>query len=74
MTQQAKNLPVMQELQVQSLCQEDSLEKEMATRCSILAWEIPWPEEPGGIQSMGSDTTEHVSTSRHISQEKNVRV
>ena len=43
----------MQEIQVQSLGQEDSLEKEMATHSSILAWEIPWIEEPGGLQSMG---------------------
>ena len=48
-----KNLPVMQETQVQSLGQEDPLEKEMATHSSILAWEIPWTEEPGGLQSMG---------------------
>ena len=43
----------MQEMQVQSLSQEDALEKEMATHFSILAWEIPWMEEPGGLQSMG---------------------
>ena len=43
----------VQETQVQSLDQEDSLEKEMATHSSILAWEIPWTEEPGGLQSMG---------------------
>ena len=43
----------MQEMWVRSLSQEDPLEKEMATRCSILAWEIPWTEEPGGLQSMG---------------------
>ena len=50
----------MQEMQVQSLDQEDPLEKEMATHSSVLAWEIPWTEEPGGIQSMESqvlDTT-----------------
>ena len=44
----------MQEWQVQSLGQENTLEKEMATYSSILAWEIPWTEEPGGLQSMGS--------------------
>ena len=44
----------MQETLVQSLGQEDSLEKEMATHSSILAWKIPWMEEPGGLQSMGS--------------------
>ena len=50
----------MQEMWVQSLGGEDPLEREMATRFSILAWEIPWTEEPGGLQSMGSlesDTT-----------------
>ena len=48
-----KNLP-MQETQVQSLGQEDPLEKEMATHTSMLAWEISWTEDPGGLQSMGS--------------------
>ena len=43
----------MQEMWVQSLGQEDPLEEEMATRSNILAWEIPWTEEPGGLQSMG---------------------
>ena len=47
-----KNLPAKQETQVQSLGGEDPLEKEMATHCSVLAWEIPWAEEPGGLQSM----------------------
>ena len=46
-------LPAMQETGVQSLGREDSLEKEMATCSSILAWETPWTEEPGGLQSMG---------------------
>ena len=45
-----KNLPAKQETWVQSLCWEDPLEKEMATHSSILAWEIPWTEEPGGLQ------------------------
>ena len=55
MAQSAKNPPVMQEVQIQSLGQEDPLEKEMATRSSILAWRIPWKEEPGRIteESMG---------------------
>ena len=53
MAQTVKNLPAMQETQVQSLGQEDSLEKEMTTHSSILAWRIPWTEEPGGLQSMG---------------------
>ena len=59
--QTVKNQPAVQETQVQSLGQEDPLEKGMATHSSILAWEIPWTEEPGGLQSMGlqeSDTTE----------------
>ena len=49
-----KNLPAMQETWVQSPGREDPLEKEMATHSSILAWRIPWTEEPGGLQSMGS--------------------
>ena len=49
-----KNLPAKQETQVQSLGWEDPLEKEIAIHSSILAWEIPWPEEPGGLQSLGS--------------------
>ena len=44
----------MQEMHVQSLGGDDALEKEMATHSSVLAWEIPWTEEPGGLQSMGS--------------------
>ena len=49
-----KNSPAKQEMQVQSQGWEDPLEKEMATYSSILAWEIPWTEEPGRLQSMGS--------------------
>ena len=49
-----KHMPAMQETQVQSLGWEDPLEKEMATHSSILAWEIPWTEKPGGLQSTGS--------------------
>ena len=49
----------MQEMWVQSLDQEDPLEKEMATHSSILAWEIPWTEEPDGPQSMGSQRIGH---------------
>ena len=48
-----KNLPAMQETRVQFLGWEDPLEKKMATYSSVLAWEIPWTEEPGGLQSMG---------------------
>ena len=52
--QMVKNLPAMRETWVQSQGQEDPLEKEMATHSSILAWRIPWMEEPGRLQSMGS--------------------
>ena len=48
-----KHLPTMQETKVQSLGWEDLLEKEMATHSSVLAWKIPWMEEPGRLQSMG---------------------
>ena len=54
MSQMVKNLPMMQETWVWSLGQEDPLEKGMATHSCILAWRIPWTEEPGGLQSMGS--------------------
>ena len=54
-----KNLPAMQETQVQSLGWEDPLEKGMATHSSILAWRIPWTEEPGGVQSMRSQRVRH---------------
>ena len=53
MSQMVKNLPEMQETWVRSLGWEDLLEKEMATHSSNLAWEIPWTEEPSGLQSMG---------------------
>ena len=53
-TQMVKNLPAGQETQVRLLGQEDPLEKEMAIHSSILAWRIPWTEEPGRLQSMGS--------------------
>ena len=73
MVQTIKNLPAMQETQVQSLGQEDPLEKEMAIHLpgysylvflgihllGILAWEIPWTEEPGGLQSIGSQRMGH---------------
>ena len=57
--QRAKNLPAMQETWVQSLDGEDPLEKEMATHSSIVAWKIPWMEEPGRLQSMGSQRVGH---------------
>ena len=53
MAQTVKRLPTMQETWVQSLGREDLLEKEMATHSSVLAWKIPWMEEPGGLQFMG---------------------
>ena len=58
MVQMVENLPAMQETQVQSLEWEDPLEKEMATHSSPLAWRIPWTEEPGGLQSMGSQKSQ----------------
>ena len=61
MAQMVKNLSVVQETQVQSLGQEDPLEKEMASHSRILAWRIPWTEEPGGATVHGvtkSETTE----------------
>ena len=57
--QRVKNLPAIRETQVQSLGWEDPLEKGMATHCSILAWRMPWTEEPGGLQSLGSQRVEH---------------
>ena len=54
-----RNSPAMQETQIQFLGQEDTLEMEMATHSSILAWRIPRTEEPGGLQSMGSQTVGH---------------
>ena len=56
-----KNLTKMQETWVQSLGQEDSLGKEIATHSSILAWRIPWTGEPGGLQSMGSQSRSQFS-------------
>ena len=57
--QRLKHLPPMWEIWVQSLGQEDPLEKEMATHSNILAWRIPWTEEPGRLQSMGSQRVGH---------------
>ena len=56
-----KKLPTKQETQVRSLGQEDPLEKEMVIHSSILAWEIPWTEEHGGLQSMGSQESDMTS-------------
>ena len=67
MAQTVKNLPAIQETQVQSLGWKDPLEKEMATHSSILAWRIPWTQEPGRLQSVEvskeSDTTEQLTLS-----------
>ena len=57
--QRVKRLPAMRETWVQSLGQEDLLEEEMATHSSILAWKIPWMEEPGRLQSVGSQRVRH---------------
>ena len=59
MAQTVKRLPTMQEIWVQSLGREDLLEKEMATHSSILAWKIPWTEEPGRVQSVGLQRVGH---------------
>ena len=58
-SQMVKSLPAMWETRVRSLGQEDPLEKEMATRSSILGWKILWTEEPGGLQSMGLQRVRH---------------
>ena len=63
MAQMVKRLPTMCETQVQSLGQEDLLEKEMATHSSILAWKIPWMEGPGRLQSMGSQRVRQLVSS-----------
>ena len=59
MAQTVKNLQAMQENQIPSLGQEDPLEKRIATHSSILAWRIPWTEEPGGLHSMESRRVGH---------------
>ena len=59
MSQMVKNLPAMWETRVPSVGGEDALEKGMATQSSILAWRVPWTEEPGGLQSMGSQRVGH---------------
>ena len=70
MAQAVKNLPEIQETQktlVQPLDWKDALEKEMTTYSSILAWKIPWTEEPGGLQSKGLQRAEHDWATKHIS-------
>ena len=59
MAQMVKNLPAMLEIQVPSLGHEDPLEKEMASHSSTIAWKIPWTEEPGRLQSVGSQRVGH---------------
>ena len=67
MVQTVKHLPAMQETQLQSLGWENPLGKEMATDSSILAWKIPWIEDPGGPQSMGSQRVAHdLATSLYL--------
>ena len=58
-TQAVKNMPAVQETRVRSLGLEDPLEKEMVIHSSILAWRVPWTEEPGGLQSMRSQRAGH---------------
>ena len=66
MAQTIKSLPAMQKTQVQSLGQEDPREEEMTTHSNILAWEIPWTEEPGRLHSVGSHRVRHNwSTNTH---------
>ena len=59
MAQMVKSLPAIQETQVQSLDWDDPLEKRMAAHSSVLAWRVPWTEEPDGLQSKGSQRIEH---------------
>ena len=65
-----RNLPAMQETQVQSLGQEDPLEKEMATHSSILAWRIPGTEKPGGLQSVGLQESDTAKGLTHTKRDK----
>ena len=67
MAQRVKNLSAMQENQVRFLGQEDPLEKGMATHSSILAWRIPWTEEPAGLQSMGSQRVGELDMTERLS-------
>ena len=66
-----KNLPAMQETQVQSLGEEDPLVKEIATHSSILSWEILWTGEPGGIHSLGSQRVGHNLVTKQLSSYDN---
>ena len=69
MAHMVKNLPTMWETWVQSLGQDDPLKKEMANHSSMLAWEIPWTEHPGGLQSMGLQRVGHNSVTK---QQQNI--
>ena len=62
MAQRLKRLPAVQETRVRSLGWEEPPEKGMANHCSILPWRIPWTEEPGGLESMGSQRIRHIDT------------
>ena len=72
MAQLVKNLPAKQETQVQFLGWENLLEKEMATLSSILAWETPWTEEPGGLPSMGSQRLRNDLATKRQQQTKHL--
>ena len=69
--QSVKNLPAMQETRVHFLGWEDSLEKEIATHSSILAWRIPWTEEPGGLQSIGSQKSDMTEVTQQARMQLN---
>ena len=64
-----KNLPTIKEMRVQPLGGKDPLGKEMATPSSLLAWEIPWTEERGGLQSMGSQRVGHLATKQQAQED-----
>ena len=72
--QTVKNLPAMQETQVQCLSHEEPLEVGMATHSSILAWRLPWTEEPGGLQSLGSQRVGHDFTTRTYTTFSNIHI
>ena len=69
-----KRLPTMRETQVQSLGQEDLLEKEMVTHSSILVWKIPWAEEPGGLQSTGLQRVGHDLATKQCNNQQKARL
>ena len=71
LVQLVKNLPAVQEIRVEPLGWEDPLEKGMTTYSSMLAWRIPWTEEPGRLQSMGSQRVGHVLATKEQRRRKN---